>query len=304
MADLSGVSGEEIRQVQDYIRREFSGLMRPLKQPVYLYATGTAASEVLDQGKLRAINILYLDDGRDMQHTVEYFRRAMEAREQNPAGRLSSELNDLIDQYLSRVGVTVPPDIWIVRFSADRDSAEQWRTPTEQGHAVALGFAATGLARAAEAGGVLLAPCCYSDDIKLAVMRRGLDTLERLYERRVLASRGRPDVEALVRYVTRELALFGAVMKRSDLAHEHEWRLLLCNPSQTAVGARRIMALPGHDYTGLYIDIDLADANDRLPISEVLIGPSPYQQLTARAFRTLLYKLGYDQVDVTRTQTG
>jgi hypothetical protein len=84
-----------------------------------------------------------------------------------------------------------------------------------------------------------------------------------------------------VRYVARELALFGALMKRSDLAHECEWRLVVCNPSQTAVGARRITALPKPDYTALYIDVDLADVTGKLPIADILVGPSPMQQMTA-----------------------
>jgi hypothetical protein len=256
--------------------------MRPLKQPVYHYTTGAAAAAILDQATLRATNILYLDDGREMQHSVDYFRRAMAARERDHPGRISVEMNQLIEDYLSRVGGTVPPDIWIVTFVAGRDAA--------------------GLTRAAEAGGALLAPCCYDDEAKLATMTRGLDVLERLYERRLHHTRGKPDAAGLVRYVVRELALFGALMKQSDMAHEQEWRLILCNPSQTAVGARRIMAHAGPDYTSLYIDIDLADANDRLPVHEVMIGPSRFQQMTERAFRTLLYKHGYEQADVSRSQ--
>jgi hypothetical protein len=30
----------------------------------------------------------------------------------------------------------------------------------------------------------------------------------------------------------------------------------------------------------------------------VLIGPSPHQEMTARAFRTLLYKHGYERTDI------
>jgi hypothetical protein len=296
------IGNDEIKQVQDYVRREFHALMRPLKQPVYHYTTGAAAAAILDQATLRATNILYLDDGREMQHSVDYFRRAMAARERDHPGRISVEMNQLIEDYLSRVGGTVPPDIWIVTFVAGRDSAGRWQSLADHGHGVALGLNAAGLTRAAEAGGALLAPCCYDDEAKLATMTRGLDVLERLYERRLHHTRGKPDAAGLVRYVVRELALFGALMKQSDMAHEQEWRLILCNPSQTAVGARRIMAHAGPDYTSLYIDIDLADANDRLPVHEVMIGPSRFQQMTERAFRTLLYKHGYEQADVSRSQ--
>jgi hypothetical protein len=237
--------------------------------------------------------------GREIQHSLDFFKRAMALRLEQRPGPTSTALNDFIAAYLSGVGGTVPPDIWITTLTTVRDDPDQWSLASSGGHGVALGFAPAGLGRAAEAGAVLLAPCCYDDAAKLAIMGRGLDVLERLYERRLRGNpRGGADAEPLVRYVVRELALFGALMKRSDLAHENEWRLILCNPCQTAAGARRITAVPKGDYTGLYIDIDLADAAERLPIAEVLVGPSPMQQMTARAFRTLLYKHGYDRVDV------
>jgi hypothetical protein len=302
MAETATIDGEAIRQVQEYIRREFSALLRPLKHPVYHYTDGAAAVAILEDAKLRATNILYLDDGRDMAHSVDFFRHALELREgQNPGGA-TAELGALIRQYLSEVGGYQPPDIWIATMSSERDSAKRWQAVGGCGHGVAVGFSAAGIVRGAETGGALLAPCCYDDDTKIGIMTRGLEIAERLYEKRRAAFARNPAAGvALVRYVLRELALFGALMKRSDLAAEDEWRVILCNPSQTAVGARRIHALAKPDYTSLYIDLEIADATDRLPICEILVGPSPHQQMTARAFWTLLYKHGYERADVVQS---
>jgi hypothetical protein len=302
MADATGITNDDIRQVQEYVRREFGTLMRPLNHPVYHYTDGPAAASILEDAKLRATNILYLDDGRDMGHSLEFFREAMAARLREHPGGITAELTAVIDQYLSEVGGYVPPDIWIATFTKERDSAHQWQSVSARGHGVAVGFTSGGLIRAAESGGALLAPCCYDDATKVAIMSRGLELLEKLYEKRRKLS-GKPDGSAgLVRYVVRELALFGALMKRSDLAHEGEWRAILCNPSQTAAGARRITATAKLDYTSLYIDLEIADATDRLPICEILIGPSTHQQMTARAFWTLLYKHGYERAEVIQSQ--
>ena len=303
MAEPTGIDAEAVRQVQDYVRREFSTLMRPLKHPVYHYTDGAAAAGILEQAKLRATNILYLDDGRDMQHSVDFFRQAMAIRQQERPGGVTAELTTIITRYLSEVGAYVPPDIWIATFTSERDCPHQWQAISERGHGVALGFPANGIIRVAETGGALLAPCCYDDRIKIAIMSRGLEVLEKIYEKRQHAfSQSPAAADALVRYVVRELALFGALMKRADLAHEDEWRVILCNPSQTAVGARRITAIAKPDYTALYIDLEIADATDRLPISEILVGPSAHQQMTARAFWTLLYKHGYERAEVMPSQ--
>jgi hypothetical protein len=298
MADYTGIDNDDIRQVQDYMRREFETLMRPLRHPVYHYTTGAAAANILEEAKLRATNILYLDDGHEMHHSVVYFRQAMAMRQDADPGSPASALNEMIARYLSEVGDYVPPDIWIATFTAEHDCPRQWRRIAPQGHGVALGFPAAGIVRAAETGGALLAPCCYDDRTKIEIMSRGLDLLERLYAKRLKGFSRLPQADALVRYVVRELALFGALMKPSEYADENEWRLVLCNPSQTAVGARRITALAKADYTSLYIDLEIADATDRLPIGEILIGPSNHQQMTTRAFRTLLYKHGYERADV------
>jgi hypothetical protein len=302
MAETAGIDGDAIRQVQEYIRREFNALLRPLTHPVYHYTDGAAAIAILEDAKLRATNILYLDDGRDMAHSVEFFREALAIRERRHASAVTGELSALIRQYLSEVGSYVPPDIWIATFSSERDSARQWDKINGCGHAVAVGFSANGIMRGAETGGALLAPCCYDDDAKIAIMTRGLEVAERLYEKRRDAFARSPGAGvALVRYVLRELALFGALMKRSELRHEDEWRVILCNPSQTAVGARRIHAIAKPDYTSLYIDLEIADATDRLPLCEILVGPGPHQQMTARAFWTLLYKHGYERADVVQS---
>ena len=299
MAEMAAIDTDAVRQVQEYIRREFNALLRPLTHPVYHYTDGAAAIAILEDAKLRATNILYLDDGRDMAHSLEFFREALAVRERQHPGAVTEELVALTRQYLSEVGGYVPPDIWIATFSSERDSARQWQNVQGCGHAVAIGFSANGIMRGAETGGALLAPCCYDDDTKLAIMSRGLEVAERLYEKRRGTFFKSPGAGvALVRYVLRELALFGALMKRSDLRHEDEWRVILCNPSQTAVGARRIHAIAKPDYTSLYIDLEVADATDRLPLCEILIGPGQHQQMTARAFWTLLYKHGYERADV------
>lgn len=302
MAETAGIDTDAIRQVQEYIRREFNALLRPLTHPVYHYTDGAAAIAILEDGKLRATNILYLDDGRDMAHSVEFFREALAIRERHYPGAVTDELAALIRQYLSEVGGYVPPDIWIATFSSERDSARQWETIQGCGHAVAVGFSPAGIMRGAETGGALLAPCCYDDNAKIAIMTRGLEVAEKLYEKRRAAFARSPAAGiALVRYVLRELALFGALMKRSELKHEDEWRVILCNPSQTAAGARRIRAVAKPDYTSLYIDLEIADATDRLPLCEILVGPGPHQQMTARAFWTLLYKHGYERADVVQS---
>jgi hypothetical protein len=48
----------------------------------------------------------------------------------------------------------------------------------------------------------------------------------------------------------------------------------------------------------LYVDLPLAGPDGRLPLTEILVGPGAQQQLTERAFRTLLYKHGYENVRV------
>ena len=307
MAETATIDGDAVRQVQEYIRREFNALMRPLTHPVYHYTDGAAAISILEDAKMRATNILYLDDGRDMAHSLDFFQHALAIREQQHPGGVTAELAGMIRQYLSEVGGYVPPDIWIATFSSARDATRQWEAASREtiggcGHAVAVGFSASGIMRGAETGGAMLAPCCYDDDTKIGIMTRGLEVAERLYEKRRDAFARSPAAGiALVRYVLRELALFGALMKRSDLAGEDEWRVILCNPSQTALGARRIHAVAKPDYTSLYIDLEIADATDRLPICEILIGPGRHQQMTARAFWTLLYKHGYERADVVQS---
>jgi len=301
MADSADIASEDRRQLQEYMRREFSALLREPKNTLFHYTTGEAAAGILDQAAFRASNILYLDDGRELQHAVDMFRQAMALRRERSFTPDADALSRIVARYLSEAGQHVPPDVWLVTFTEQRDWAAHWKTYGGTTHGVALGFVPQALSRAAEAGGAFIAPCCYDDDTKIAIMSRGLDLLERLYAER--SRKGSTDAATrLVRYVVRELALFGALMKRSDLAAENEWRIIVVNPSQTAVGARRIQARAKPGYTALYIDLEVGDAQDQLPLTEILVGPSRHQVLTERAFRTLLYKYGYERADVMLSQ--
>ncbi|HLG87815.1 MAG TPA: hypothetical protein VKZ79_11545 [Alphaproteobacteria bacterium] len=302
MAETAGITNEDRKQLQEYMRREFTGLLRVPARPLYHYTDGQAAADILDGCAFRATNILYLSDGREIQHAVDCFQEAMALRLERDRSERSLRLDALVSRYLSEVGQYVPPDVWLVTFTELRDSQRHWEALHSGGHGVALGFAPQALARAAETGGAFLAPCCYDDDIKIAIMGRGLDLIDRLYATKADRS---PEVGInLARTVIRELALFGALMKRSDLADENEWRLIVVNAGQTPVGARRIKALARPLYTSLYIDLEIGDASDRLPLTEIIVGPSSYQQMTERAFRTLLYKYGYEQTDVLLTESG
>jgi hypothetical protein len=301
MAGVVDIANEDRRQLQDYMRREFTALLREPQATLYHYTDGAAAASILDQSSLRATNILYLDDGREIRHAIDLFREALAIRRDRATDPQSSELNALIARYLEDTGQYVPPDVWIATFTERRDGGDLWDRYSHIGHGVALGFTPQPLGKAAEAGGAFLAPCCYDDATKIAIMGRGLELLERLYAAKTVRRWGQSNEAGarLVRYVVRELALFGALMKRSELAGENEWRLVIVNASQTAVGARRIKAEAKRDYTALYIDLELGDASDRLPIGEILVGPGEYQEMTERAFRTLLYKYGYERADVT-----
>jgi hypothetical protein len=298
MADYPGIAGDEIKQVQEYVRREFNALLRPLRHSVYHYTNGAAAAAILDLNRLRATNVIYLDEGQDISQMIGFLRTAMERLAGRDSGGASIQLNRMIERYLADTVSYAPPDLWIATFAADRDSGKQWHRIDDDDHGVALGFTPAGITRAADASGALLAPCCYDDDVKLAIVERGLEMMAQLFARRAKRQSG-GDGEPLARYFVRELVLFGALMKPAGLAHEDEWRLILCNPCQTAAGLRRITAQSRPSHTALYIDLEIADSNDRLPIDEIIIGPSPHQLLTVRAFRMLLYKHGYARGDVT-----
>jgi hypothetical protein len=244
-----------------------------------------------------------MEEGQDVGQMVAMLRLAMARRARSDASGAAAELSRLVEGYLADTVSYAPPDLWIAAFAARRDDETQWSRTGSQDHGVALGFSPGGISRAADAAGALLAPCCYDDAVKMAIVERGLDLLAQLFARR-LKRQAVGDGAPLARHFVRELALVGALMKPPSLAHEDEWRLILCNPCQTAAGARRITALARPDYTSLYIDLEIADSSGRLPIGEIVVGPSLHQLFTVRAFRMLLYKHGYGRSDVTVTRAA
>jgi hypothetical protein len=292
------ISHEERKQIQAYMRSEFDALIREPERTIHHYTNGAAAARIVDQARLRATNILFLNDGVELGYAVDAFRAAMKERTQGPASPDRQRIYRSIDRYLAHVSGDMPPDVWVITFTEQRDTEAHWRT-YGRGTGVALGFSPEGMIRAAEAGGAVLLPCCYDDRIKIGIMSRGLALIEQLYaQRNGRRTDGVDSGEALVRSVIREIALFSALMKPAALAEEREWRVVLVNATQTAAGARAINAVAMPEYMSLAVDLPLADADDRLPLTEIVVGPGRQQRLTERAFRTLLYKNGYERVAV------
>jgi hypothetical protein len=298
------IGSHEKKQLQAFMRSEFNALIRKPERPVYHYAEGSAAARILDQGRLAATNILFVNDGEGLHHAVDTLHAVLDERR-----RMSSpdgvKVLDTIKTYLSHLSGDVLPDVWVVTVSEQRDCRAHWQSHGGAGRGVALGFSPEGLVRAVQKAGAVLLPCCYDDATQVGILSRAVALIERFYGERLSSTAEAGDSgEALIRAVMREVALFGALLKPADLVEEREWRIALLNATQTAAGARAINAVPLSEYMSLALDLPLTDTDDRLPLTEIIVGPGRYQQLTERAFRTLLYKNAYDDVPVTRSALG
>lgn len=87
-------------------------------------------------------------------------------------------------------------------------------------------------------------------------------------------------------------------LKHPDFSAEREWRL--CTSVEALIARQKFRGTP----LGLapYYVVGLSEGEDRLPIKDVMVGPSPHGFVAEMGVKLLLKKHGYDDVTTSHSQ--
>jgi len=279
-----------------YIMRIFQMTQKPAH--LYHYTTAHGLIQIIESGSFWTMQIANVNDAREILHSIELFLQAV-LRHRSTA-QLSTEavfLFDKMEEGLRKSQIDTL-GVFVACFSTAYDDLNQWRAYSggEGGYALQLNFGQLGR-EALSRHNALLVPVIYDPATKAQLLDDLVVNTERFFLEGIKAGRA-PTTEAwageFIQAWSDSLTYVAPLIKHESFRHEAEWRLVYpfrdkdhsrMKFSQPRFMLRRHLPLTFADQTGGY---------SPLPLSGVVVGPTPHPHLCQFGVNDLLISKGYD----------
>jgi len=213
----------------------------------------------------------------------------------------SPEQVELIDEIGRAISSqwAVYPDFYSVSFCADRGLLGQWPGYGSMGGGYAIGFETRGLVCPPSAFSQperFLNRVIYEPDTQLEMLRGIADSMLALFATVDPTGEEITTVRARILAALGEVVGFAFNFKDPAWAEEQEWRGVYVLPSGELDGVR---FRPAGGVAVPYESMEMGAVGDeRLPIREVVLGPSVDAETARKSLEMLLASSGYSDVEI------
>lgn len=273
--------------------------MAETSEILYHYTTQSGLIDILKSRKIWATNILFLNDSKEFNHTIQLALRFLKSHETV----IGQDLHKLVENLFSD---SQAPDVYVTSLTAMRDQLSQWRAYCPNLGGFNIGFEKRKLVEDAKAQGIVLLPCNYDLEEQKKIIKNSISITCNSFNQKDDAnynSEGQFDIDSFLELAgsTRlnyglQLLLIAPFFKHPKFSEENELRLIFY---QKKGQEKEICFREGASTIIPYVEIDLAvSAKDRLPIKEIVIGPAPNKELSKKSIEKLVVKYGIQSCDV------
>lgn len=257
--------------------------------PLYHYTDAKGLLGIIENKKIWATHIRYLNDTREFSHSIELAERILADRDFPGADELGEDDLSKLGYF---TGHTAKYDSFVASFSEQHDDLSQWRAYSRNGAGFNIRFQPDLLDLKAQEGLTRLYRCIYCEEEQECELR-GIYSraASRLRDAQCDEGQGHVLAEFAAEFLRK-----AATLKHPAFEPEKEWRLATVVFPDDSAG---VECRPGPSMLVPYIEIDLASSDEgECPISGVCIGPSAHQELSAQAIKRYLDSHGLPDVDV------
>jgi Protein of unknown function (DUF2971) len=254
------------------------------------YASGIGMLGILKEQEIWASSIYHLNDASEFEHGMRLIYSAFDKLALSAADdqdRLGAAL------CLDLIKTAASPIVFVASLSEDDDSLSQWRGYCPPSNGYCVGLNSEKLGRAATESGFLLQKCVYqsSDQEHLAMqvagyvlgrVKRNLSPVEGIGIKEAAQHRS-------IAY--NEIYAAAASMKHPKFSDEREWRLsgipALYRGATFPTTELRQGAVMLTPFVRVPLNSNRSWVGDdgRATVSQIRIGPMPYQSLTENALK-------------------
>ncbi|MEO8393001.1 MAG: DUF2971 domain-containing protein [Chloroflexota bacterium] len=262
----------------------------PDPQTVYHYTNNTGLRGIIENNTLWATHLSFVNDSREIDYGLSLFKKKIEELEKQLQADEKSLaiLKNLITLPISATTV----DTYACSFSRNGDQLSQWRGYTPNTIGYSIGFNDLLLSTGSEFTWSML-PVLYSADkhekFASTVINSYLDVYWANQEK--FSS---PENETLfVQNLLSQAEFWSVVLKHEGFSEEQEVRLAF-----KAFEGTKIKFRERNGVIVPYVEFKMFDPSPRLPLKEVIIGPTDHYERAKAGLRLLLDKNGFDSVTI------
>jgi len=295
-----------------------------LPQYLYHYTSQEGLLGILQTNKLWMTNILYLNDSSEFKHTLDFVKVELKNRLDKISGTGISRFsilnenciderkyliyNDLLSHYNSTYSGQIS-DIYVFSLSQEKDDLSQWRGYCPKGVGFCIEFDNKKMSSIMiKKTYYKLTKCIYDKEQKGKLVKSLFDSIEPWFETNEKSKSyfnafrtqfNKPTISdqeiiELVHHLN--IIDISSNIKNESFMNENEYRIVQ-NIKSGEMKYRR-----GNSMIIPYIEGNLLDENNKLPISKIIVGPTPHPELSVISVDSLLKSKGYQGVEVIKSE--
>jgi Protein of unknown function (DUF2971) len=277
--------------------------MTDIPDIIYHYTTQGGLLGLMKSKKIWATNILFLNDSKEFNHTIQIALQLLKC-DQTVIG---TDLYKTVEHLSSD---SQAPDVYVTSFTAMRDQLSQWRAYCPNLGGFNIGFETKKLDVIAKAQGIPRIPCNYDLEKQRKIIKNSINITCDSFNQKADAhynSEGKFDIDSFLELAggTRlnyglQLLLIAPFFKHPKFIEENELRFIFY---QKESQKKNICFREGTSAIVPYVEIDLVmEETDPIPIKELVIGPTPNQELSKKSVEKLFEKNGIQSCNVTLSE--
>lgn len=251
---------------------------------LYHYTSQQGLIGIVESRSIWATHIRYLNDSSEYSYGEDVIREVISERRKGVSGNLKKFFDDFdgISDLFSDT------HFFITSLTENGDLLSQWRGYTQNGNGFCVGFNTEELGKVLAKGSEFnLLRCVYERAEQEDLVNQAIDYAIGEWDRpdetpSKQETRLRIHPPAMLRISCSFLA---PVFKNITFSEEQEWRLIFSEQlwDKWKFRTGQSMIIP-------YIEVSLLpDALEPIPISEVIVGPTPHSDLAQASVQMLLY---------------
>jgi hypothetical protein len=259
--------------------------------PLYHYTTQNGLLGIIKKREIWASHTQYLNDTREYVHALEIVREEIQALIADCTNTEGRELLEEMDQDIRGVdgkGVRAADgNVCVCSFSEDRDSLSLWRAYLPAAAGFAIGIPGEHLEKLVAKQEFYLARCIYNRADQQELIRALI--AEVLDENRARRAETGTDDRRLPRGGNLHFYLhrYAPILKDPAFHHEREWRIisgpLMCTFQRFDFRNGQSMLIPYYNFA-----LELKDGGLPLQVHEIVVGPTPNPEKSARSVKGFL----------------
>lgn len=265
---------------------------------LYHYTNFNGLTGILSTERVWQTDIAYLNDASEMQIGIDLIENSFEAQKKG--------LGDSASELLRRASVTTSPmdtsqGFYVACFCRNGDLLSQWRAYGAGGGGYALGFNAKQISRS---GKIQIRKVIYERNKQVALIENTVKKVLAFFDEAV-GNRSIKDLDAdqtlpaFASFLSDHLSEFLFCFKHEAFKEEDEWRAI--SRFNRTEQCKKLQFRGNQGFPVPYIESYLADAEHKmpkLPLVEIVHGPTLHPQLTKKALNLLLEKHDYEFVEL------